>query len=715
MPLLKPIRWIFLQVYLLCASTPFYQTILNFVLGLLLSFMFASFTMHLLDVDPVKGYANSLTYVALLMLTVGYLLSRYQRALCWLVLVHLVTYALPNLISFVVLVKFFKIFLLTLTQNLAYLLSILSCSINLIWRTAADRANARLRPVQEFLNSIRSIREATEGKLELLSRNQPDFGVLLQEQSQANIERLRASFESAELAFQVDFSGSKAYLEALAKDRSADERDPRVMEMQERNESVFNCLNVLLAELFKCKEYQLALKAKCYEQFAIGAYFICKPISSDAICRVVVDKLKNKECFRIDQRALNQTKIAKFLKDLQLTKNFLKFGTLQVVQNSKFDFNNSIRETEAYSDASLLLVDKIRGFFDQLQSSWKYLALVFLGVSLYKSATYLRNYRRDLTYDNRLITNYFVHLDSRRRSGRRRSILPLNPLSRSLACELFDFRRLPFEENSDLSHVTIVTILVLLLIAFFINQLFIGVLQEINNYFRVDINYHSNFSLEVSVNGTGFVAQQLRQVLSKFKRISHGRLSNLTTRDCIRDVQQLDYGQLHLCFLLLFVYVAIKKLYHILGRFRSRLAALFYPEIEKRRTLYLYNGVLNETYRIFKSGVLNLYSKLNGENENLGLSCNELVLEFRNVLLRYLPTETVRRLPFINRDYCKICEQREKRNDSSTRIQTCPECNLTYCARCFAYLDSNCLNCDLPNLGVNRVGRGEEENKTRFL
>lgn len=710
---LRPIRRAFLQVYLLCASTPFYQTILNFVLGLLLSFAFASLTMHLLDVDQVKGYTNSFTYVALLLLTVGYLLSRYQRALCWLILVHLITYTLPNLISFVVLVKFFRIFLLTLTQNLAYLLSILSCSINLIWRTAADRANARLRPVQEFLNSIRSIREATEGKLELLNRNQPDFGELLQEQSQENIERLRKSFEAAELAFHVDFTDSKAYLETLAKDRAADEHDTRVMEEQERNESVFNCLNVLLAELFKCKEYQLALKDRCYEQFAIGAYFICKPISSDAVCRVVVDKLKNKECFRIDQRALNQTKIAKFLKDLQLTKNFLKFGTLQVVQNSKFDFNYSIQETEAYSGASLLLVDKIRGFFDRLQSSWKYLAVAFLAVSLYKSAAYLRNYRRDITYDNRLITNYFVHLDARRRSGRRRSILPLSPLSRSLACELFDYRRLPFEESSDLSHVTILTIFVLLLVAFFINQLFIGVLQEINNYFRVDINYQSNFTLEVSVNGTGFVAQQLRQVLSKFKGISHGRLSNMTTRDCIRDVQQLDYSQLHLCLVLLFIYVAIKKLYHILGRFRSRLAALFYPEIEKRRTLYLYNGLLNETYRIFKNGVLSLYSKLNGENENLELSFNELLLEFRNCLLRYLPEKTVRRLPFINRDYCKVCEQREKRNDSSTRIHTCSGCNLTYCRRCFTYLDSNCLNCDLPNLGANRLG--EEENQTRFL
>lgn len=713
MALFRPIKRIFLTAYLLSVSTPFYQIVFNFVLGLLLSFLFALLTIHLLDLDQLDAYTNVLTYLALLALTVGYLLSRYQRALSWLILVHLATYTLPNLISFVVLVKFFRIFLLTLTQNLAYLLSILSCSINLIWRTAADRANARLKPVQQFLNSIRGIREATEGKLDLLSRNQPDFGGLLQEQSRANIERLRASFENAELTFSVDFGDSKAYLEALAKDRAADENDPHVMEMEERNESTFNCLSVLLAELFRCKEYQQKLKDKCFEQFAIGSYFICKPINSDEICRGIIDKLRNKECFRIDQRGLNQTKISKFLKDLELTKNFLRFGNLQVVQNTKFDFNYSIHETEVYSQASILLVSKIRTFFDQLQGSWKYLAIFFLAVSLYKSSRYLHNYRNDLTYDNRLITNYFVHLDSRRRSQHRRNILPLNPLSRSLACELFDCRRLPFEESSDLSNVTIISIFVLLLIAFFMNQLFIGILQEINDYYRIDINYQSNFSLEISVNGTGFVAQQLRGVLSQVKRIAHGQFANTTTRDCIRDVEQLDYGQLYLSCLLLLLYVAIKKFYHVICRFRSRLTALFYPEIEKRRTLYLYNGMLNETYRAFKSSVLNLYAKLNGENERLELSLNELALELRNALLRYFPADTVRRLPLINRDYCKVCEQHEKRNDQSTKIHTCANCSLSYCARCFAYLNSNCLNCDLPNLGARNVG--QDENKTRFL
>ena len=352
-------------------------------------------------------------------------------------------------------------------------------------------------------------------------------------------------------------------------------------------------------------------------------------------------------------------------------------------------------------------------FFEEVEMNLKYLAIFFLAVSLFKSNKYLRSYLKDISYDNKLITNYFIHLDQRRRSQAKSNILPLNPLNRSLACELFELRRLPFEESNSLSNITIFSIFILTLFAFFINNVFIIILEEINNYFKIDIYHASHFDFKVSVNGSGFIAQQLRETLSKFKNISIEQSRNLTTRDCLGDVAELDYNQLYLCFLLLAFYALIKKFYYLICRFRSRLLSLFYPEIEKKRIIYLYNGMLNETLRMFKNSVLNLYSKLNGENENVDFSLNDLLLDFRNFLLQHLSKEFVFKLPFINRDYCAVCEQSEIKNDFSSKIHFCKQCYLTYCFRCFTYLNSKCLNCDLPNLGINQLSK--LENKTRFL
>lgn len=687
---------------------------------------------HLLDFDRLSVYKNLFTYLILFILTLTYIISKYQRALYWLVLIHLILYALPNIISFVVLVKFFKIFLVTLLQNMAILLSTIACSINLIWISALDRANARLKPVQEFMNSITEIRSQTETKLSSLTANQLDFSELYLEQTADNIKKLFKRYEEAEIFFSINFDETKNFLnEQLdkiendqkivkdvkdVKDEKNEKANIKKMSNEEKTESVINCLHMTLNALYQCDLFQKKLKEKCKETFTWTSFYVCKPIEWKETCKVVYEKIKNKECFKIDQRGLNQTKISSFMNDLNSAKSFLKFGKLKVVQNTRFDFNSSIQKTETYSKVSILLTERVENFFETMQNYWKYLALFFLAISLKKSHKYLKQYVNDITFDNRIITNYFKHLDLRRRSQSKANILPLNPLNNGLACELFDLKLLPFESNSSISYLTLISITILILIAFFINVLFIDILEAIKKYYRVDFSYKSNFSISVYVNGTGFVANKVRNALEKFKNIKTSQTRNMTTTDCVRDVQPLDYEQLFICFLLSFFYVLIQKYKHVLGRFRSRISSLFYPEIEKKRILYLYNGLLAETLKNFKNSLRNLYSKLNSDNEKVNdFSVTEMILEFRNFLLNYFKKETVFKLPFINRDFCRICEQTEKKNDLSTKIHCCERCRLGYCYKCFNYLNSKCLNCDLPNLGNNYNNFNRTENKTKFL
>lgn len=725
--LINKFRRFILRFYVFCSANSLFRLLLNLVIGLTLSYLFYNLPIYFLNSKKSKlehlSISNKrtldyqyLSWLIIILLTIGYLQSKYQRALFWLINLHFLIYALPNLISFIVLIKFFELFLLTLIQNLSNLLSILSCSMNIIWKNVLERANSRLRPIEAFMNSIRNIKDETDNELNNLTRNQTIFANFYRVQNEQSIQQLIDILTKSEYEFNTDFKDLINYLTSSIYRLKGDNSDDlNSLEKGEKQESIFNCLNILIETMNSCKLKCDDLKDQCEQRMSIASWFICKPISPEKVCEDIIKKVRDNECLKIDQRSLNQTKIAKFMHDLELTKNFMKFGDLKIVHSSKLNFNKSIDETERFSQASTLLTEKVRDFLEELQDYWKYLVILFLAICIYKSNRYLIKYLRNVSFDNKLITNYFVHLDSKRKQKTKRTILPLNPLTSSLACELFELRRLPFEnENSNLSYLSIIFIAVLNLLAFFINHIFIVILEEINRYFKVDFDYKSNFDLNVTVTGTGFIAKKIRNILKNVKHVSTGvHHFKSTTKDCIRDVEYLNSSQLNTCFLLLFLYVLIKMYYHLICRFRSRIVSIFYPEMEKKRSIYLYNGMLNETLRMFKNSVLNLYSKLNGENEKQDFSLNDLFVEFRGFLLRYFSERTVSRIPFINRFYCKICEQKEKKSDDQTKIEFCNQCYLTYCTRCFKFLNYKCLNCDLPYLGSN--SNLYEDNRTRFL
>ena len=74
------------------------------------------------------------------------------------------------------------------------------------------------------------------------------------------------------------------------------------------------------------KIYKIKYEINVKKQFAIGGYFICKSVSLEKVCRPILKKIEDQECFKIDQRDLNQTKTHKFHKDFELTKVFLNLA-----------------------------------------------------------------------------------------------------------------------------------------------------------------------------------------------------------------------------------------------------------------------------------------------------------------------------------------------------------------------------------------------------
>ena len=87
--------------------------------------------------------------------------------------------------------------------------------MNIIWETAVFRANARLRPVQEFMNSMRSIKKETDTQLDELENSELEMKDVYQEQTKEKVYKLRWSLLEFEKDFDRNFEETLKYLDNL--------------------------------------------------------------------------------------------------------------------------------------------------------------------------------------------------------------------------------------------------------------------------------------------------------------------------------------------------------------------------------------------------------------------------------------------------------------------------------------------------------------------
>ncbi|XP_033836474.1 E3 ubiquitin-protein ligase DCST1 [Periophthalmus magnuspinnatus] len=218
-------------------------------------------------------------------------------------------------------------------------------------------------------------------------------------------------------------------------------------------------------------------------------------------------------------------------------------------------------------------------------------SLTFITIIL-QAVGYLVQYRRDLRFDNVYITHNFRHIDTRRKTQGKHSVLPLSKLDRSHFIQPCSLRIHPEEAPplfSGLVQTVSVGLLTLVLVG--LDLVLVHVLQIVSRNTVTQFNITGVQQVDLRVGGDSIMARLLKKTVSAFNRSAHFDI-DISNRACSVAPSLLPpsvYLSCAACVLM----VALCSLLHIYSsRLRRTICASYYPQREKRRVLFLYNLLL---------------------------------------------------------------------------------------------------------------------------
>lgn len=203
----------------------------------------------------------------------------------------------------------------------------------------------------------------------------------------------------------------------------------------------------------------------------------------------------------------------------------------------------------------------------------------------------------EIEFHNVYITEHFVEIDRRRVAAGRSSVLPIRQLEARKFVDPESSRRLQkeFEGNFVL---TLRLMLQLLSATFFVclDRVVFELLEIIARHSRVNYLQEGAHNLNITLNGSGFVANLIRASIEGFNIDERIKVA-LTNEPCLPRpvlVEPFRLIGLYLLFLL-YLYLIYNQVF--IHRSKRSVCAFFYPKREKARVLYLYNKMLRRRRR----------------------------------------------------------------------------------------------------------------------
>jgi hypothetical protein len=306
---------------------------------------------------------------------------------------------------------------------------------------------------------------------------------------------------------------------------------------------------------------------------------------------------------------------------------------------------------------------------------------------LVTSFQYHLKYLRDVKFDNNYITQYFRHIDARRYRFGKRVLLPLKKYEeQTLNCPfqlLLSVNQRPLIKINLFIHVTI---LVSLLLTFFIDRFIQDFVLVMRANSEVKFEYKSNKDEQVEVVGEGMFADIARKLTLSINKKSEVDDFQADSSHCLPNVRQVSREQVFViakqCGLL--VFLSLVEIY--VKRFNRNLCAYFYRKWEKKRILWLYNDTLKKRLAFIRNAKKKItFKKLNGLIETEGRLSRLLMdkLQQYKYVVRVL---TVMRV--LGKRYCVLCSHAKRR----TSLQ-CKTCATIYCIECWFDLGEKCVCC----------------------
>ncbi|KAM3614763.1 uncharacterized protein V6R79_018856 [Siganus canaliculatus] len=202
---------------------------------------------------------------------------------------------------------------------------------------------------------------------------------------------------------------------------------------------------------------------------------------------------------------------------------------------------------------------------------------------------YLRQYRRDLRFDNIYITGYFRRIDARRKRRGKSFLLPLKPSEKKTLITPWSLR----VHQAELSAVTsgvlqVLSILMLAGVLLSVDVALVHVLDIVGRHTVAQFNLTSSHQVDIKVGGDSMMARLLRKTVSAFN--SSSSLDIRTDNEgCVCPPSSLPAAVYVSCVCCVLLGALLSCLQVYTNRLRRHIAAMYHPQREKQRVSFLYH------------------------------------------------------------------------------------------------------------------------------
>ncbi|KAH8294012.1 hypothetical protein KR054_007278 [Drosophila jambulina] len=516
-----------------------------------------------------------------------------------------------------------------------------------------------------------------------------------------DVEEIRETFEELRGVLgdlnraveQSDFAGENADTKMYKLNISKPElrggpEPPTAAEVQERFE--LNMKN-------RCK-YQLDSGQRvCERVFSEGyrkcttnfqwwiAKVICWPYRVDIICEVDIFGDPDKICdpSQVVPRNFGETYVELLRTEEELFDNgsdIVVSYKLRDEEMAKSHLKSAENTAQAFTDD----FEQHRKTFMRIMGVIEMVLCLFMLRVPFYSLRYYYWYLTNVDFDNFYITDYFKHVDRRRKKKNSVSILPLRTYEKVRYVDLAHCCKRSANESSKEVYSVMRFALELVTAAIFIliDRIVVDLLQIIRRRSLIRYDQYGEHEVRFNITGEGKMAQLLRATMHNFNIHEHVSTS-LSNEDCLPNPRVLPrsfYYWLLLLYLAIFVVLCQS---HSFLRLRRVVCSYFYEKREKQRILYLYN-------RILRQRVMALQNLVEDVEDNLA---RYKVRRNMNLLLKlraaYPQTFGWLRHWPCGRLNCLICLDPE---DSSFIL--CHNCGVPYCDTCAEEMNHVCINCE---------------------
>nr|XP_046255963.1 E3 ubiquitin-protein ligase DCST1 isoform X10 [Scatophagus argus] len=353
--------------------------------------------------------------------------------------------------------------------------------------------------------------------------------------------------------------------------------------------TMMQCDSVMEEGVQRCADWFSLRWAECMEVISVPIinHILCVSMRFHFLCDIM--RVMTPWC---REQIPVEGNFGQLFDQLNLSVNLLsrEFSTKLILQEQQQQsvFGGALLDQE--------FTQAVRGSFQKLTASFEkllnalQLLLSFTFITIFTQAfSYLRQYRKDVRFDNVYITTYFRQIDARRRRAGKRYLLPMKQSEMRKVIDPWNPRIHPEELRQLTSGVfQVLSVSVLSLILLTVDFSLFHVLDIISRHTFTQFNLTSSHQVEIKVGGTSMMARLLRRTISAFN--SSSSLNIHTDNHSV-------YGSCVCCVLLVALFSCLQV---YTNRLRRVIAAFYHPQREKKRVLFLYN--LQIQRRISSSG-----------------------------------------------------------------------------------------------------------------